>query len=173
MYKILFTGPESTGKSTLASTLARQFQTVWVPEYARLFLEVQGPDYVEQDLVHIAEGQLKLEDHLANYATQLMFCDTSMLVMKVWSMYQYQRVHPWILEQWQKRHYDLYVLCGIDTPWEAGPFREHPNEREVLYELYKKELEASNKPFIELWGSMEERLARLLLLLEQYTLTSI
>ena len=173
MYKILFTGPESTGKSTLASTMARKFQTVWVPEYARLFLEIRGAAYVEQDLLHIAEGQLKLENYLSNYATELLFCDTGMLVMKVWSMYQYKRVHPWILEQWQKSHYDLYILCGIDTPWEAGPFREHPNEREELYALYKKELQLTDKPFIELWGTMEERLTRLQLRLEQFIPTSI
>jgi NadR type nicotinamide-nucleotide adenylyltransferase len=173
MYKILFTGPESTGKSTLAKTFARQFETVWVPEYARLFLEIRGPEYTEQDLLYIAEGQLQLEDYLAAYASPFIFCDTSMLVMKVWSMYQYQRVHPWIAAQWEKQSYDLHVLCGIDVPWEAGPFREHPNAREELYALYKKELLLANKPFIELWGSMEERLAKLQPILEQYLLTSI
>ena len=36
--RILILGPESTGKSTLASDLAVHFDEPWVPEFAREYL---------------------------------------------------------------------------------------------------------------------------------------
>lgn len=161
MKRILFTGPESTGKSALATRLAEEWDTVWVPEYARTYLEQLGRPYNEADLLNIAKGQLQWEDRYAEKATDFLFIDTGMLVMKVWSEFKYNRCHPWILEQLQRRQYDLWVLCGIDIPWEPGPMRENPNEREALYGIYRQELQQLGVTFIELWGSREERVARM------------
>lgn len=158
MKKILITGPESTGKSSLAKALAESCNTRWVPEYARLWLEQNGADYQEGDLLQIAKGQLHLEDFHAAHANEYLFCDTGMLVMKVWSEFKYGRCHPWILDQWAKRSYDYYLLCGIDTPWEADPFRENQNERAELFAMYQAELEVAGKQYITLIGSLRERL---------------
>jgi len=158
MQKLLITGPESTGKSSLCKALATHYKTNWVPEFARLWLEQQGPEYLEEDLLQIAKGQLLLEDFHAQRASKYLFCDTGMLVMKVWAQFKYGRCHPWIEQQWQQRHYDHYLLCGIDIPWEAGPFRENPGERAELYAIYKAELEAAQKNFTELSGSLDKRL---------------
>jgi NadR type nicotinamide-nucleotide adenylyltransferase len=37
--RIVVTGPESTGKTTLAQGLAERLATTWVPEYARAYLD--------------------------------------------------------------------------------------------------------------------------------------
>ena len=37
--KIVLFGPESTGKTTLSQQLARHYHSVWVPEYAREYLQ--------------------------------------------------------------------------------------------------------------------------------------
>ena len=161
MKRILFTGPESTGKSSLARRLASDYDSQWVPEYARTYLEQGGGSYQEADLLEIAKGQLQLEDRIAQHAGNFLFVDTSMLVMKVWSTFKYGRCHPWIIEQLQHRHYDLWVLCGIDIPWEPDPMRENPNDRQALYTLYLKEVQQLNVSFIEASGTLEERIARI------------
>jgi NadR type nicotinamide-nucleotide adenylyltransferase len=165
MQKLLITGPESTGKSSLCRALASHFEDCWVPEYARLWMEKKGPEYQESDLLEMAKGQVLLEDYLAQTAKQYLFCDTGMLVMKVWSEFKYGRCHPWILEQWHTRTYDHYVLCDIDMPWAAGPFRENPDERVELFMRYQQELELTNRPCIILSGSLEERLQQIIRLL--------
>ncbi|MCO6488356.1 MAG: ATP-binding protein [Phaeodactylibacter sp.] len=155
--RLLLTGPESTGKSLLARRLAEAYQTVWVPEYARYYLETLGRPYREDDLLPIARGQLLLEDYQAQFARRILPCDTGMLVLKVWSEFKYGRCHPWILEQLHRRSYDLYLLCGTDVPWTYDPQRENPNEREELYAIYKRELEQLGVPFTELRGGVEAR----------------
>ena len=141
LLKIVLTGPESSGKTTLAKALAAHYQTVWVPEYARNYLEPLGLDYQEEDLLHIAKGQLDLEEQFANQSKGLLFCDTGLIVLKIWSEYRFGRCHPWILEQLQHRHYDLYLLCSPDIPWHYDPLRQNALDRELLFELYPKEME--------------------------------
>lgn len=168
MHKILFTGPESTGKTQIAQQLADYYDAPWVPEYARTYLQQIGRPYQEADLLRIARGQIAAEDRLAQQATTLLFCDTSMMVMKVWSEFKYGRCHPWILKQLHTRSYDLIVLCGIDTPWTPDPQRENPAEREELYRIYQRELLALGQPYLELWGTAEERFSKVTAYLENH-----
>ena len=158
MQRILFTGPESTGKTQIAQQLAARYDEPWVPEYARAYLQQLGRPYREADLLDIARGQLAAEDAQAAKADNFLFCDTSLIVIKVWSEYKYDRCHPWILEQLARRFYGLIVLCGIDTPWTPDPQRENPDEREELYRIYQGELQALGQPYIELWGTEAARL---------------
>jgi NadR type nicotinamide-nucleotide adenylyltransferase len=158
--RIAITGPESVGKTTLAQALAAGFGTIWVPEYAREYLEHLGRPYVFEDLEIIARGQLELEERCARLAHRYLFCDTDLLVIKIWSAYKYQQTAPFILESLNNSPYDLFVLCGTDVPWEYDPLRENPGEREELYQLYKKELTDYSMPFIEVSGSLEERVKR-------------
>ena len=156
--KIVLTGPESTGKTTLAQQLASHFQTIWVPEFARSFIDELKRPYEEKDLLKIAKGQVELEDELFQKANGFLFCDTDLIVIKIWSEYQFGNCHPWVLQQIQERTYDLHILCGTDVLWEPDPQREHPHDREKLYFLYKKELEYFNKNYIEITGNEEFRL---------------
>lgn len=155
--KISITGPESTGKSTLSETLAKAYNTVWAPEFARLYLEKLGRNYQEEDLLQIAKGQLALQNQLEKKANQYLICDTDLLVIKVWSEHKYGRCHPWILEKLKEVRYDLYILPFIDIPWQEDPLREHPHLREHFYQKYKEELEVRAVNFIEVCGSIEQR----------------
>src|SRR6202012_3087974 len=93
--KIVIIGPESTGKSSLCEALAAHYHTQWVPEYAREYLLKQGMDYRFEDLLTIAKGQLALEERQTAAATaagkSLLFIDTDMYVMKVWSEFVFGR----------------------------------------------------------------------------------
>ena len=56
MLKVLITGPESSGKTQLAQTLARRFHCPWVPEFARTYLHALEKDYEEVG-IETAEGE--------------------------------------------------------------------------------------------------------------------
>lgn len=162
MQKIILTGPESSGKTTLAQQLAAHFQTEWLPEYAREYLQNLNRDYEEADLYEIAKGQF-LQEKKAVEKVELagenrMICDTSFLVLKIWSEVKYGRCHPFILKQLENQTDAFYILCGTEIEWEFDTLRENPEDRDKLYFLYKKELEKLNAPFLEVEGSPEERL---------------
>lgn len=158
--KVVVIGPESTGKSTLSADLAAALHTVWVPEYARQYLERISRPYTEEDLLHIAKGQLLLEDELEQFANNILVCDTDLHVVKIWSEASYGRCHRWILEQIALRKYDLYLLTYIDTEWEDDPLREHPlpEERSYFYNLYHDIVHDASIPAIIVQGPREQRL---------------
>jgi NadR type nicotinamide-nucleotide adenylyltransferase len=156
-HRIAIVGPECTGKTALAQVIAEHYQTEWVREYARGYLDKLAIPYVQEDLLRIAKGQMLIEDEFFRDANKLLICDTNLLVLKVWSEFKYQRCDPWILEEIANRNYALHLLTYIDVPWQADPQREHPHEREKLYAIYKQELVQMNVPFIELRGTIEKR----------------
>lgn len=161
MLKVVVIGPESTGKSTLSGQLAAHYQTMWVPEYARQYLEALPRPYEQSDLLQIAKGQLAQEDQLAVQANRLLICDTDLHVIKVWSEHKYGNCDPEILQIIKDRKYDLYLLTYIDIPWEEDPQREHPDPamREYFYNVYRELVMESGVPWVEIRGSLEERIA--------------
>lgn len=166
--KIAVTGPESTGKSMLASQLADYYNTSWVPEYAREYLGNLNRPYHVDDILEIAKGQMKNEMTAGQNASRFLFCDTELIVPKIWSEVKYQRCDPWILEQIEKHRYDLYLLCYIDLPWMEDPLREHPHLREHLFNLYYEELLERGFPFVVIAGTGEERLNNAVNAIEQF-----
>jgi len=165
--KIVLTGPESTGKTTLAQQLAAHFHTLWLPEYARAYLSHLKRPYLPEDVVHIAQCQMQWEAVWEKQATGLLFCDTALLVPKIWMLYKYGYCDDWIETQLRSRHYDLFLLCDTDLPWEDDPLREHPEEREALFKLYQATLEAMKAPYIVLSGTVEARLVQAIAVVEK------
>lgn len=157
--KVVIIGPESTGKSTLAENIAGYFGCLWVPEFARTYLENLGKPYVFDDLLEIAKSQVAIEDKLSLKSKELLICDTDLNVIKVWSEHKYGKVHPWIESQIKIRTYDLYLLTDFDIPWQEDPLREHPDPemRKYFFDLYQKILQESGVPFALVSGNQEER----------------
>lgn len=168
--KIVVIGPESTGKSTLSAALAKELNTVWVPEYARAYLEQLGRPYEQVDLLKIAQGQLQSEDELLPKAKDFLICDTDLQVIKVWSNASYNSCDRYVLEQIAERRYDLYLLTNIDTIWEDDPLREHsaPEERLYFYSLYRDIVQNNGVPWVDIRGSHEERLSKALDAIRQH-----
>lgn len=156
--RIAITGPESTGKSILAQQLADHYRTVWVPEYAREYIDRLNRPYEENDILEIARGQMEREEQAADKASELLFCDTELTVTRIWSEVKYNRCHPWIVRQIQMHTYPLYLLCDIDIPWESDPQREHPHLRKYLLGLYEQELNSRGVNFRMISGLGEGRL---------------
>jgi NadR type nicotinamide-nucleotide adenylyltransferase len=155
--KVAVIGPECTGKSELSATLADYFKTTWIPEYARGYLDNLTRPYQQHDLLTIAHGQLRLEDAWLPDANKIMICDTNLYVIKVWSEFKFGNCHPEILKLIASRHYDLYLLTYIDIPWEEDVQREHPDKRQQLFDIYRKEMENQSVPFVEIRGEREQR----------------
>jgi len=141
-----------------------------VEEEARSYLNKLDRPYTENDLLQIAKKQYAQENRLSSSSKPFLFCDTSLLVLKIWSEYKYKRVHPWIVEKLKKNKPSLYFLCNVDVPWESDPLREHPNEadRQALFFLYQKELKLLKMPYIILSGRKERRLEKVKEVLKIY-----
>ncbi|VXB34739.1 AAA family ATPase [Maribacter litoralis] len=161
--KVVLFGPESTGKTTLSEQLARHYHTVWVPEYAREYLQDKWNNERKtcepHDLLPIAEGQMRLENNLAKKATEILICDTDLLETKVYSEAYYVGDCDPVLEKYALQNtYDLYLLTYIDIPWEEDDLRDKPNEREEMFNYFKDTLEKYGKNFITLKGNKKQRL---------------
>lgn len=155
--KVAVIGPECTGKSELSEFLADHFDTDWVPEYARGYLSNLVRPYEPHDLLAIAHGQIRLEDEWTRDSNKILFCDTNLYVIKVWSEFKFGSCDKSILEQIASRKYDLYLLTGVDLPWEDDPLREHPHQREELYQIYLNEMKKQPVPCVEIKGDREQR----------------
>lgn len=158
MKHIAITGPESTGKTTLASQLAYDFCSIWVPEYARTYFESKSDfDYDENDILSIFESQLTSMEFAASSPTDFIFYDTDMLVLKVWYEDKFGYIHPEIETAWQEQNMDLYILCDIDVKWEEDPLRENPHDRKRLMAVYEMYLKQYKRKYILLSGDEEKR----------------
>lgn len=155
--RIAITGPESTGKSSLAKSLAEHYQADYVPEFARDYLQTFGIKYKEDDLLKIAKGQILIEDKFAEKAESLLFCDSDLTVIEIWSMDKYGRVDDEILELLHDQTYDLVLLCDIDLEWEDDPMRENPKDRDRLLRLYKESLQKRSINYYMLSGKGKKR----------------
>ena len=160
MLRVALTGPESTGKTTLSRQLAEHYGTAWAPEYAREYLEQHGPGYTLADLEIIAQGQVAAEEDAARRANRVVFCDTDLLVIKVWAEHAFGQCPEWVEQRIERQRYDLVLLLGVDIPWEADPLRAHPNHRQHFYAIYHSELSGLMSNFAEITGTPAERLAQ-------------
>ena len=166
--KICVIGPECTGKTDLAQFLSQHFQTPWVEEYARAYLNKLGRAYDQDDLLKIAHGQLRMEDEWIYEASKLLICDTNLIVIKVWSEHKYGQCAPEILKKITERKYDLYLLTYIDIPWADDPQREHPDKREHFWKIYSDEVTKTGVPFVEISGDREARRKKALEAISKY-----
>lgn len=156
MKKFAITGPESSGKTTLTLSLATVFKGTAIPEYAREYLMKRNGNYNIEDLDVIAKNQIALWK--IQHTSPLLFCDTEMLVMKVWSEFKYATCSDFIQNALQRQNFDHYFLCRPDIAWEEDPLREHPEQRDELFEIYLSELSQRKLPFTIIEGSLENRL---------------
>lgn len=164
--RIAITGPECTGKSNLAEDLAWHYKTVWVPEFARFYIDRLDRPYHYDDILAIAKEQFYQADKMASLANHLLFCDTELIVTKIWCEYKYSKCHPWILENIEKQNFDLFLLTKPDISWQPDPQREHPDKREELFELYIRELEDFNFPYKIVSGLGDARMENAVRLIE-------
>lgn len=163
--RISITGPESCGKSALSVDLAKYYKTEFVEEVSRSYLEGKT-NYSYTDIINIAKLQLKSEEENAN--NELLFCDTDILVNKIWIKYVYNKIDKWIEDNFLQHEYGLYLLCYPDLEWQYDPLRENPNNREELFVLYKSELKSAGFNYKIVKGQGEKRLRNAIDIIDDY-----
>jgi NadR type nicotinamide-nucleotide adenylyltransferase len=163
--RVCVVGPESTGKTTLARTLAERFGTVWVPEYARTLLEPRAAPHEtapvsREDMVPIARGQMASEEALSRNAERVIVSDTDALATLLWSDLLFG-AHDAELEALASRHvHDLYLLASPDVPYVADSVRYAPDERAAFFERLRGELDRRGRNYVVLEGDFAQRTAR-------------
>ncbi len=144
MYKVGIIGPESTGKTTLARYLASRYDGVFVPEYAREYMEKLNRPYTYDDVCSIARQQI---DQLATLTANTYFFDTELIITKVWFEHKYGTCPEWVVDAIHTYPMDVYLLCYPDLPWIADPVRENPNIRYELFQRYEREVQELGIPY--------------------------
>ncbi len=165
LLKVVLFGPESTGKTTLAQKLAKYYKTTWAPEFMREYLQKKwnekGELVTKEDLIPIAKGQLKNEEMASINAKEILFCDTNLFEIKVYSEYYYNGFCPEeIKNKTHTENYDLYLLTYIDTPWEADDLRDRPKDRLTMFRNFEMELIKQKFPYFILKGTLKERMEK-------------
>ncbi len=168
--KIAIVGPESTGKSTMSAYLAKHYNTVWVPEYAREYCDKLTEPPTWQDEVNMFYGQLALEKEILPNANKILICDTTFITVKIWSDYTFGESPREVLDELPKHPYDLYLLLNIDLPWEEDPLRDFPYMREHFMEVWVKELQALDANYVTISGTGPERYDRAVAAIDQFCL---
>lgn len=172
LVKVVLFGPESTGKTTLSGQLARHYNTVWAPEYAREYLQDKWNNErktcEQEDLLPIAVGQMRLENDLAKKADKVLICDTDLLETKVYSEEYYGGfVDPILDKAAIENTYDIYFLTYIDTPWEADDLRDRPEQRLEMFTAFENTLKKYKRPYVLLKGDKETRLKKAVQVIDQ------
>ena len=163
--RVVVTGSECTGKTTLAAALAERFEAVCVPEYVRQYVLEKGEPPTVNDVDAIARGQLALERSLEDEAVQreskLLILDTDLLSTIVYSRHYYGACPSSVEKAFEERQADLYFLAGIDVPWVPdGDQRDRGHRREEMQNLFRQALTSRDLRFVEIQGAVEERVAK-------------
>ncbi|MBL7919070.1 MAG: ATP-binding protein [Bacteroidia bacterium] len=156
--KIAVIGAESTGKSELCEVLAKYYNTVWVPEYAReYFNDSDIYNYTLQDLVTIAKKQIENENIFLKKANKFLFCDTTLITLKIWAELEFNQTPEFILENVSKVKYDHYFLMTNEVPWMQDVQRQNKFSRNMIFNMNKVELEKLKAPYNVINGLNDER----------------
>ncbi|MGB3545946.1 MAG: ATP-binding protein [Saprospiraceae bacterium] len=167
--RILLCGPESSGKTTLAQSLADDLQAVLVPEYARTFLADRATGgYKKSDLLTMLAGQLESEVERGK-TNRTVICDTGAVDYYVWSLVKYGKVHPAIEQAVIHADYDVILLLAPDLPWHPDPQRESPlpERRELIFAAFEQLLRDKDLDYTVICGANGLRLASALEVINQ------
>jgi nicotinamide riboside kinase len=151
---VAFTGPESSGKSTLSLWLAESIHGIYCQEFARNYL-ADKKTYNQNDLLEIAKGQLNVWANAES--NKPIVADTELIVLEIWSKWKFKSCDDFITSQIIKQSFDVYFLCKPDIPWIYDPLRESPNDRDELFTVYFDTLTNYNFNFFVLEGSLLNR----------------
>lgn len=168
--KIAFTGPESSGKTSLSKAIAEHFDAQWFPEHARAYLIKRDAKYNFSDIEQIGIEQQEMRE--ADEKAGIKIYDTENTVLYIWSTFKYGKCAPKVKSLMDNQRFAHYFLCSPEgIPWEEDPLRESPNQREELFILYLAELRKQNNDFTILDGTFEQRMKKAIDIIEEVSLS--
>lgn len=159
LHRVVITGAESTGKTTLAQALADYYSEPWTEEFVRTYVDQLDRKLQPEDLEPIARGQLAAEDAPLKQADKMIIHDTNILSSIIYAEHYFNTKLDWVDQQFKERTYSIYLLCMPDIPWKADPGqRDNPLARSHLHQTFKRKLDSSKLPYLEIQGTSEQRL---------------
>jgi NadR type nicotinamide-nucleotide adenylyltransferase len=159
--RVAILGAESSGKSTLAAALAIRYDTIWVPEYLREFVESEGRVPFEHDQFGIARVQLAHEGAAARFARRFLFCDTTPFMTAIYSQVYWGRVDPQLAALDAAHDYALTLVTAPDGPWVAdGLQRDSAAVRLQVHQAVIDKLERRAIAYTLVSGTLEQRMAQ-------------
>jgi NadR type nicotinamide-nucleotide adenylyltransferase len=169
--RVVVTGSESTGKTTLARELADHFGVLWVPEQARVYASQVNRVLGADDVSPIASAQIAAEDaamvEAQRRGDRLIFLDTDLLSTVVYARHYYRACPQWIEAEARARRADLYLVAAIDLPWVPDGVRDRPFHREELDREFRDALVEFGMTAHSVRGLDSERFTAALACLEQ------
>ena len=161
MKRIVVTGSECTGKSTLARQLAAWLKVPSLTEASRAVAEAMARPLTADDVGTIASRHMAQEDALVHRARPaLVVLDTDLVSTVVYARHYYGACAAWITEEASARRADLYLLCAPDLPWEADGVRDRPTARTELHAAFGAQLQAMGARVLPVDGRGPLRLQR-------------
>lgn len=159
LLRVALLGAESSGKSTLAAALAGEYNTLWVPEYLREFVETEGRVPYESDQCRIARIQQERENAAAAHATRFLFCDTTPLMTALYSRFYWGRVDEQLAKLEKTHDYALTLVSAPDSPWMAdGLQRESEQVRQSIHEQVLQTLAERGIAYTLVSGTVQQRM---------------
>lgn len=153
---IVITGPESTGKTTLAVSLAAEMALPLVPEVAREQLADSPFMYAEADVYRMAIVQYRMQlEAMARHP--LVLADTDLLTYRIWLAVRFGGCAPWVKALHFRSRPVHYLLCYPDLPWVADPLRENPHDRQMLFDRHRQILDDEGWPYTIIDGNGQAR----------------
>lgn len=159
--RIVITGAECTGKSTLAQALSGYYGEPWTPEYVRGYVDQIQRDLTADDLPEIFAGQLATEDASLAKAERFVIHDTNLLSSVLYANHYFGHTDELNNERFLARNYTFYLLCSPEgIEWQPDPGqRDSPAARDALHANFKESLNRLQLPYLELTGDATVRVS--------------
>ncbi|NDV22960.1 AAA family ATPase [Desulfovibrio sp. JC022] len=165
--RVVLSGSECTGKSSLAARLAEHYKVEFVPEYLREYFEMKNGHLTVDDVIPIARGQLRLESGAAAKGYNPLICDTDIISSIVYAKHYFNECPGWLDNKLKELGPSFYLLCDIDIQWQADGQRDMPQQREYMQGLFVKELNNRNIPYHIINGSLPQRTVESIRLIDE------
>lgn len=159
LVRIVLTGSESVGKTTLAQQLAVHYGVEFVPEFVRDYAINKGAPLGFGDHGPIAKGQMAREDEYKARARSLLIQDTDLASTVVYCHHYFGRCPFFIEEEAAHRRPTMYLLLDIDVPWIADGIRDRSDRRQQVQELFAETLARLAAPVTAIRGDWDARFA--------------
>jgi NadR type nicotinamide-nucleotide adenylyltransferase len=159
--RIVVTGSECTGKTTLASAIAAKLDAPFSTESARDYVSELGRAVQFSDVEPIARRQIEIEDALLGDGSPMYIFDTDLFSTLIYSRLYFGRCPDWIEPLCRARRADLYLLCGIDLPWIKDGFQrghDTPKKRQHAHDLFANVLNENGCSVTAVSGLNDDRL---------------
>lgn len=156
--RIVLTGAESSGKTSLTRALAERFRLPGAEEYARIYLEERGPEYTLETLLDMSRLHIEWQEKNVPPEALLGIFDTDHINYKIWAEEVFGVCPDQIRNGIEQEAHHLYLVCAPDLPWEPDPLRESPDQLDYLFDRHLAEIEQLGRPFEIVRGTGEQRI---------------